>query len=154
MPSYPGYLAGSDGSIIGKRGFFLSQARTPGGYLCFRFSRPGYTPVTVSSHVGICEAFHGIRPPGMEVAHENGIKTDNRADNLSWKTPAQNTQDKIRHGTHVSGIEHYACRLTDDQVRDIRTSADNAVILAKRYAMSPAYVRHVRAGRARKNVTP
>lgn len=154
IPSAPGYLASADGSIIGKRGFTLSPAMAPNGYLHFRMSRPGYLPVTRPVHVAVCEAFHGPRPDGLEAAHLNGIKTDNRPENLAWKTRAENHADKVRHGTHRRGEDHYACRLSDSQVREIRASLENAVIVGARYGMSPAYVRNIRKGRARKHVTP
>lgn len=154
IPSAPGYMATAEGEIIGKRGFALRPSLSPNGYLHFRMSRPGFTPVTMPVHVAVCEAFHGPRPAGMEVAHGNGDKTDNRPDNLSWKTRAQNHADKVRHGTDNRGQKHYACTLTDDMVREIRASTLPAPALAGRYGTSAAYIRHIKAGRARKHVTP
>lgn len=154
IPSAPGYLAGADGSIIGKRRYVLRPALSPNGYLHFRMSRPGYLPVTRPVHVAVCEAFHGPRPDGKEVAHLNGVKTDNRATNLAWKTRPENHADKVQHGTDNRGERHYSCRLLDSDVRAIRASADSAVTLARKYDTSPAYIRHIRAGRARKHVTP
>lgn len=56
----------------------------------------------------------------MEARHENGIATDNRAENLSWGTPFENTQDKYRHGTVHFGEKHHNAILTEEQVREIR----------------------------------
>lgn len=50
-------------------------------------------------HVLVAEAFHGERPPGLEVCHNNGIDTDNRPENLRYDTHAGNMQDKRIHGT-------------------------------------------------------
>lgn len=48
----------------------------------------------------ICWCFHGPPLfPEMHAAHENGKPADNRASNLSWKSPRANEQDKKRHGT-------------------------------------------------------
>lgn len=155
IPSAPGYLAGADGSIIGKRRYALRPALSPNGYLHFRMSRPGHTPVTRPVHVAVCEAFHGPRPDGQEVAHENGDKADNRAVNLSWKTRAANHADKIRHGTHVSGERHYAAKLTD---RDVAVIRANYTVphteMARRYGVSAHHVYMIRNNRTRKNVTP
>jgi len=67
----------------------------------------------------VLTAFVGPCPSGMECAHKNGDPTDNRLSNLRWSTPAENEQDKARCGlTHNT-----ACRLTADDVRDIRKRA-------------------------------
>jgi DNA invertase Pin-like site-specific DNA recombinase len=44
-------------------------------------------------------------PDGMEAAHDNGVRTDNRLVNLSWKTPSGNTEDKRRHGTVATKLD-------------------------------------------------
>jgi HNH endonuclease/NUMOD4 motif len=57
--------------------------------------RNGYYGVSVAGrqeyrHVLVCTAFHGPKPaPGYEVRHLNGIKGDDRADNLAWGTRAE-----------------------------------------------------------------
>ena len=37
--------------------------------------------------------------PGLEAAHNDGSKTNNRADNLRWATRSENAKDMMRHGT-------------------------------------------------------
>lgn len=71
-------------------------------------------------HAAVCEAFHGPRPNGMLVAHNNGDMLDNRAGNLRWATPAENEADKLKHGTHNRGLRHNMVRLSEDDVREIR----------------------------------
>lgn len=51
-------------------------------------------------HQLVCEAFHGPRPPGQVVRHLNDVHDDNRAENLSWGTHAENNQDCIANGGH------------------------------------------------------
>ena len=58
---------------------------------------------TLTVHGLVCAAFHGPKPtPRHEVAHEDGIPANVSAANLSWKLPAENCADKIRHGTHLN----------------------------------------------------
>jgi hypothetical protein len=58
-------------------------------------------------HQIVCEAFHGPKPsPTHQVAHYDGTRFNNRADNLRWATPKENAADSIRHGTRPSGDAH------------------------------------------------
>jgi hypothetical protein len=46
-------------------------------------------------------AFHGVPDdPKMDVNHKNGVKSDNRAENLEWMTRSQNK----KHAHDVLGI--------------------------------------------------
>lgn len=69
----------------------------------------------------VCETFHGPCPDRMQAAHEDGDVLNSRADNLSWKTPKENSADRDRHGTTARGERQGAARLTEDQVREMRT---------------------------------
>lgn len=47
-------------------------------------------------HRLVCEAFHGAPPfIGAQVNHKNGVKSDNRADNLEWVTASENQRHRI-----------------------------------------------------------
>jgi hypothetical protein len=152
IPSRPGYLACSDGTIIGKRGNPLRQAYGTNGYLVFRYSEPGKRGLTVNSHVAICEAFNGLRPEGHEVAHRNGSRDDNRAENLRWKTAQQNAAEKRQHGTHVEGSRQWAAKLSEADVRLIRASSESNASLARRFGVSHVTIFSARNGHTWKHV--
>lgn len=60
----------------------------------------------------VCEAMHGPPPTRKhQAAHVNGDRTDNRASNLVWKLPAQNSQDRKRHGTQTAARRKLTPRL-------------------------------------------
>ena len=64
-------------------------------------------------HVLVLEAFVGPRPDGHEACHNDGNTHNNDVSNLRWDTPANNQQDRVRHGT--------SCRkLTSKQAEQIR----------------------------------
>lgn len=71
-------------------------------------------------HRLVLEAYHGPCPDGMESRHLNGDKSDCRAKNLGWGTPAQNAADRISHGTSGKGDNHSQAQLTELQVIELR----------------------------------
>lgn len=112
------YLVGDDGTIIGLRGRPLKGV--------VRDGRPG-TTVTLEGReqriliaVIVCETFHGPRPEGRQVAHEDGDPLNSRASNLAWKTAQENAADRDRHGRTARGEKNGWARLTEDDVLDIR----------------------------------
>ena len=51
-------------------------------------------------HRLVLEAFVGPCPEGMETCHNNGVRTDNRLENLRWDTSSANNDDIVKHGRH------------------------------------------------------
>ena len=76
----------------------------------------------IAVHILVCEAFHGERPKGMEVAHRDGDKANPAAANLRWATKLENHADKRRHGTTPHGSNNPSAKLTWDEVAEIRAS--------------------------------
>lgn len=85
-------------------------------------------------HRLVAEAFLGPPPSaGMDVNHKNGVRSDNRAENLEWCTRSEN----LIHGYRVNKTPHRVARgenagtakLTEDNVREIRRRRDAGEIL-------------------------
>lgn len=124
VPEYPGLVISSDGRIQGPSGRWLKGRLDKDGYRYFSGPRTGEMrrQSTLFVHVVICTAFHGPRPSVKhQVAHWNGDKTDNRPENLRWVTCAENHADKKRHGRTSAGVINPKAKLTEDQVREIRS---------------------------------
>lgn len=68
----------------------------------------------------VCGAFSGPPAPGQQAAHKNGNAGDDRADNLYWASPLQNSADRDRHGRTARGSRHYATKLTERDVAAIK----------------------------------
>jgi hypothetical protein len=101
----------------------------------------------------VAEAFIGPRPANMQVCHENGIKTDNRASNLSYKSCKDNIADKKRHGTQPYGEQQQGSKLTEEQAREIYASCERYYVLMRRYNVSDAVIRSIKMGKTWKHVT-
>lgn len=55
-------------------------------------------------HTLVMKAFVGTRPNGYHTNHKNGIKKDNRLDNLEYVTPAENIAHAFRTGLIYTNI--------------------------------------------------
>ena len=71
-------------------------------------------------HRGVCEAFHGPCPEGMECRHLDGDMLNNSAENLKWGTPTENSHDKYTHGTVTKGERNGGAKLTAAAVIEMR----------------------------------
>jgi NUMOD4 motif./HNH endonuclease. len=104
IPGFPGYEASNDGHVRTLRPYggvlrVLSEWPNPQGYLTVQLGPRGKrTRVTV--HRMVMLAFVGPRPPGKEIAHWDGDKTNNALTNLRYATPKENAQDTLRLGAH------------------------------------------------------
>lgn len=98
-------------------------------------------------HTLVIEAFVGPRPPGMEVAHNNGDNTDNRPSNLRYATPKENQADRIAHGTAIRGEQAWNTKLTEQQVRAIRGSVGRTQqALADEYGVHRSTIENILNG--------
>ncbi len=104
-------FAGSDGCIYVKRKDGWKRrwyGIMPQGYLCLPLMMAGRM-ITFTAHKLIALAWLGERPPGGEVNHKNGRKTDNRPKNLEYVTHSQNVQHCYDHLSRRrdNRTEHY-----------------------------------------------
>lgn len=112
--------------------WLMAAIRDP-GQECIRWpyaaSANGYGRVRVngrmeSAHRVACEAYHGPAPDGKShAAHDcgNGHLGCINPLHLSWASPAENIADKERHGTKQFGEAHHRAKLSEADVRKIRS---------------------------------
>jgi hypothetical protein len=86
----------------------------------------------------------------MQVAHNNGIKTDNRLHNLRYDTAKGNAADRIKHGTQVRGEDSHNAKLNRDQVEEIVLrilNGDRQATIAEDYGVDKATISSIAIGR-------
>jgi hypothetical protein len=150
--SYPDYEVSEAGDV--RR--LTSRTCAKAGYVLRPWLRCGYPCVNignkfVSVHRLVATAYLPSDPGRTEVNHKNGIRTDNRVENLEWATRKENAQHA--HDTWLQdcrGEKNGQAKLTPEQVMEIRSVTNpggnpygTAARLARKYGVSARAVSHV-----------
>jgi hypothetical protein len=139
VSGYPNYQVSRDGQVRSLvRNRMLAQVRGPRGYLTVNLYRDGRARCFLV-HRLVAAAFLGPIPPGFEVNHKTGDKSNNCADALEIVTPEQNWRHAVRSGLMRRGEKNPKARVTEADVKDIRRRrAEGARVrdLARQYDLS------------------
>ena len=117
---------------VNKDSYLMVTLRTPDGMRKHRLV-----------HRLVLSAFTGGDRPGKHCDHKNGVRHDNRLDNLRWTTPAENlayARERRGGGWGPRGEASPSAKLTEVQVRRIRKLRAQGVRgaeLARRYGVTP-----------------
>jgi DNA-binding transcriptional regulator YiaG len=115
----------------------------------------GEKHVFVMIHRLVAIMFLGFQD-GKEINHKDGNKENNRLENLEWVTRSGNSQhayaNNLRTAHPVLGEKHYAAKLTEDQVREIRKSTLSQTKLAKQYNISSSVIQKIKERKSWKHV--
>lgn len=160
IPGFPGYFASEEGDIfctrsVNGKGPYTAPARKVKPLL--RGKKAKYYQISIARqkrdvHILVAISFHGPIPEGLEVSHNDGNSFNNREDNLSYLTHAENEKMKAIHGTLPAGEKNGMAKLTAREVVEIR----NALLsnyrglqcrLAKRYGVADAIISYIKSGK-------
>lgn len=175
-PSFPGYSATKDGSIVShrRRGvriaghggtrslidyahqYILSQFTTKKGYKTVCITQRNGKPRPIGVHQLVADAYHGKCPYGMQVRHLDGNPSNNNPHNLCYGTALQNSQDRSSHGRYFGGHQHHSSKLTMEQaqsIRSMRSAGAKVKELASKYDVSTSCIESIIYGKSYKNMS-
>lgn len=126
LPENQNYQVSNFGNIKGPRGRILAGYIDKHGYHCVGiYDKQNHKAVKV--HRAVASAFIGEIPPGMQVNHLNGVRNDNRLENLEITTASLNIKHSFRVlgkkpnvEKRAHGEKHHNSKLTAETVREIR----------------------------------
>ncbi|WP_288356587.1 NUMOD4 domain-containing protein [uncultured Pseudomonas sp.] len=145
-----------DGKRFSKRGRTLQLKQEARGYLSVRLCVETEHRI-FKVHRLVALAFLPPAPSDSQINHKNGIKTDNRPENLEWVSASEN----VRHAFAMNlvgprvGESNSRAILTSDDVRKIRLLSAEGIscaAISRRYAVSEGTIRQILKGRNWKHV--
>lgn len=126
----------------------LRNIKDTGGYYRVLLCNGRRAQKRIKVSVLVCETFHGPKPsPLHECAHNDGDRTNDKAENLRWATRKENHADKKRHGTAQWGERCSKAKLTASIVVEIRrrlTFGELAVDIAREYGVCATSIYRIR----------
>lgn len=86
----------------------------------------------------------------LYINHKNGIKTDNRIENLEWVTMKENAVHSMENGFTPSGEKVWFSKLSEKQVVEIKTIVDGKTpppyqIIAAKYGVNKHTIKRIKA---------
>lgn len=148
IKDYPNYKVSNMGNVMGKSGNILRPFDR-----CKNGPKPlrGYLTVHLCSnevkgfdnhsvHSLVMKTFVGPRPEGMVINHKNGIRWDNRLENLEYCTQSYNRKQTFILGRQsYRGEKNNSSKLTEDEVKQIVKLYETGLYtykqLAKKYGL-------------------
>ena len=92
------------------------------------------------------EQKYGPIPSGMMALHHCDVRCCVNPDHIFVGTQQNNMTDKVRKNRQAKGISHGNAKLTEDQVREIKSSSETSIKLAAKFDYSASMIRAIKNG--------
>lgn len=124
------------------------------GYLMCSLAIKGVKYENKMVHRFVAQAFIPNPDNKPQVNHLNGIKSDNRVENLEWATRSENQKHAFRelNKTRPQGEKHPNCKITKEIVLEIRSSNAKHSESALKYGLSSSHIGDIKNGRKWKHL--
>lgn len=125
IDGFPDYMVSDQGRILSTKHDnhrVLKQCLRSSGYLkvgLCKTENGEVTAKTMDVHRLVASAFIDNPEQKSEINHKNGIKTDNRVENLEWCSRLENMTHAALNGLTASGENHWKAKLTEADVLEI-----------------------------------
>ena len=152
IPGCPGYEVSDQGQVksLKRKTPRILKPGHVNGYQFVDLSINGKSNVIRVAYL-VLLAFVGPRPDGLVVCHENGIKDDDRLENLRYDTQKANMKDAIKNNDGVVPQSS----LTKEQVLQAQKLLEQKTIseVAQELGKNRGIIASISAGRAYKHLT-
>jgi len=129
-------VGGEDRYEVSSAGRVRSLLRRPARLLKLRVDMKGYCYVDLyvaktnskrsRVHRMVLLSFVGVPPTAKhECGHRNGVRADNRLQNLKWCTRSENLKDRHTHARMSGNVAGNISKLSTEQVVDIKKRIAN-----------------------------
>lgn len=152
-PKDPRFMVYTDGTLRGVRGNFMKPSLDKNGYRHVMIGR------SVNEKVSRIVATTFVENPFNKkvVNHINGIKSDDRAENLEWCTHEENLDHASRTGLfkNASGSNHYLSKLDETQAKTIKVCIADGLTnrqLSEYFKVHPETIASIRKNKSWKHV--
>lgn len=165
VPGYGGFYEASSLGRIRAKERLVEKATRHGGMMIQRYQarilNPSVEKGYLRVHLGfdgkkikawvhslVLRAFVGEPAEDQITRHLNGVRTDNRPENLAWGTHLENMADRKAHGKYAEADRHVMAKLTREDVRLIRESKQSGADLARLLCVSQSQISSIRKGKS------
>ena len=143
------YIAFKNGMIFNLHGDEIKGYTNRGGY-----PQSVFNGRTREFHKVISDCFIENSENLRDVNHKNGNKLDSSIDNLERLTHSENVIHAYEHGLIKPqyGEEHHNAKLTENDIRYIRSSDKSSYQIARELNVDSSTVRDIRRGKTWRHV--
>ena len=135
MKNYHGYLVSKKGDVISKHGRKMKPRINKGYHYVGMWINKKKKMEKIHRLVAILFIDNPCNKPFVN--HINGIKTDNKIENLEWVTAKENTNHAIMNGLfNVFGENNNMCKLCLSDVNNIRKLYNTGSFTQKEIALT------------------
>ena len=159
IPEFDGYEISSDGLCMSYKRHKPVQMRLRmlRGYVRYCLRDINKKPQTLQAHRLVWLSFVGPIPDGLQINHKNGIKNDNRLENIEVVTHSENMFHRYRELgiIGVRGSKNNFAKLTESDVAQIRMRLKNGeshASIAKLFPVSRPNISHIATRKTWPNV--